>query len=120
MRKLKFRAWNKAWDEERIIYSTDETFYDKREFYPFCFPVGFSHYNEDGWTITQFTGLKDINGIEIYEGDLIKMLESIWEVVWDQFNVGFHLVHVKGEGTRVLQASGWDKEVIGNIFQNLN
>lgn len=56
-REIKFRAWNPDWDE--MVYSGLEIIFDKREFYPFGFEVGFSHYPTEGWTIMQYTGLKD-------------------------------------------------------------
>ncbi len=34
-------------------------------------------------TIGQFTGQKDVNGLNIFEGDVLKEGENRFEVVWD-------------------------------------
>ena len=81
MRDIKFRAWN----GEYMCYSP--TLF-KKETRSGC--VQFA--TDDGSSsleLMQYTGLKDKNGKEIYEGDILKMDseedQSTFEVVW-KFN----------------------------------
>lgn len=129
MRDIKFRLWN---DEDNrmervtemrkflsIQWECDTVDDDTSETSEWCTPK----------TIMQFTGLKDKNGIEIYEGDLIKNQRGrTVEVVWHKFTASFGSVFVGDDGSAPI---GQDKsygfhnadwkheiEVIGNIYQN--
>jgi len=74
------------------------------------------------YTLGQFTGLKDKNGVEIYEGDILKIHENkngFFEVVFINAYVGGWILKHKDYDVISLGARKQEHcEVIGNIYEN--
>ena len=114
MKEMKFRVWHNGKWNYFIIGGLWDTEVQKA-YLECCI---------DGCTFYQFTGLKDNNGKEIYEGDILrsKNFLNCKDLVVDFNNGGFTLYGAKHacdhHYSKWLHADSCDSEVIGNFYEN--
>jgi hypothetical protein len=138
MRKIKFRLWNGAGIEQvgTITFHTDGSYHVNDE-YPVNDSEMETRFGGNQYHLMQATGLKDKNGKEIYEGDIV------WAAKFDQNNGKKIVASIQWDETNRLRSahkwylgrytlklarpildriSDFDKEqkwkVIGNIYEN--
>ena len=108
MREIKFRTFYK---DENILYRDVDISSE-------CLPI-----DDENVVIMQYTGLKDKNGVEIYEGDILAGCNGSingFGKRWGNYSIYFKdgKFNVPLWGTLEHQDSTHWVEVIGNIYEN--
>lgn len=115
IKEIKFRFWNK--DEKKMYESmTSEMVDNLKEMYT---NNELSNYLNENVIPLQYTGLKDKNGKEIYEGDY---LSNGHKIVWDENECKFKLERIVYPWVEYYKLTAQEMkhvEVIGNVYQGI-
>ena len=114
MREIKFRAWDKEYQEMK--YNAEQAYDGCGQLHAIdCFG---QLLEEENYKVMQYTGLKDKNGKEIYEGDIITCSNGMAYQYEVEFVFGCFLGHDKATGFSKKLYDMRDLEVAGNIYEN--
>lgn len=107
MRSIRFRAWDKEQAKMKKDFRFDE-FNDVNDYFA-----------DNDFVFMQYTGLKDKDGKEIYEGDILLLPNgNLGEVSWGNFYASFDVTFSGAIPEELDIRLAGSSEIIGNIYEN--
>ena len=139
-RTIKFRAWDKTYKEMYYPYKNEQEWWWDSDEHSIKFAVNSPcppeihlEFSDGELELMQYTGLKDSEGKEIYEGDIVEgnswtcsgmglaeLVKCKWEITFEYAKWYTRLIYKK-DGRDVSKPDLYfheDLKIIGNIYEN--
>jgi len=115
MREIKFRVWDNL---KQKMHKLQGMTFDARNSTPAALKLpGLTWRPIEEFELLQWVYLSDMNGVNVYEGDYIKISSTVYNVSWNETIVNFQLEELNGSLSRSIIDVTLG-EIIGNIFEN--
>lgn len=117
MREFKFRYWDTAngnWEKKFHYFDLEP----KDSQVVGCGVIILPLDRPNRYVIQQFTGLKDKNGMDLYEGDILEAVGRRFETKWSFIGGHWEFIDHKNRTGDIIYNMPTEIKIVGNIFEN--